>query len=108
MIQIPVGSEFAVKDLLTKYSVFLDESFKTLQDIIRLKNISAGLVFEITKFGGLLKTSEYLKVTESLGLETMILSRIEHPITLNWANKIKKSFNYIDLDFNHYIEKTSK
>ncbi|NUV00094.1 hypothetical protein XO12_08335 [Marinitoga sp. 1154] len=105
---LPVGSEFAVKDFLAKYSVFWDESFKTLQDIIRLKNISTGLVFEITKFGGLLKTSEYLKVAESLGLETMISSRIEHPITLNWANKIKKSFNYIDLDFNHYIEKTSK
>ncbi|KLO21591.1 hypothetical protein X275_08610 [Marinitoga sp. 1197] len=47
---LPVGSESAVKDLLTKYTVLLDESFKTLQDIIRLKDISTGLVFEITKF----------------------------------------------------------
>ncbi|GAB6189903.1 dipeptide epimerase [Marinitoga arctica] len=105
---LPVGNEFAVKNFLAKYPVFWDESFKTLQDIIRLKDISTGLVFEITKFGGLLRTSEYLKVAENLGLETMISSRIEHPITLNWAKKIKNSFDYIDLDYEHYIEKTSK
>ncbi|WP_129408714.1 hypothetical protein [Marinitoga lauensis] len=105
---LPVGSEFVVKDLLIKYPVFWDESFKGIQDIMRLKDISTGLVFEITKFGGLLRTSEYLKVAESFGLETMISSRIEHPITLRWAKKIMKSFDYIDLDYEHYIEKTSK
>lgn len=103
---LPVGSEFAAKDL--PYPIFWDESFKNIQDIMRLKGISTGLVFELTKFGGLLKTSEYLKMVESFGLETMISSRIEHPITLNWARKIEQSFDYIDLCYEHYIEKTSK
>lgn len=105
---LPVGSEIAVKDLLLKYSVFWDESFKNIHDIMKLKDISTGLVFELTKFGGIMKTAEYLNLARSLGLETMISSRIEHPITLNWAKKIKNSFNYIDLDYEHYIEKTSK
>ncbi|WGS64047.1 enolase C-terminal domain-like protein [Marinitoga aeolica] len=105
---LPVGSEFAAKDLLMKYPIFWDESFKNVHDILKLKNISTGLVFELTKFGGLLKTSEYLKLARRIGLETMISSRIEHPITLKWAKKIKNSFNYIDLDYEHYIEKTSK
>ncbi|KAF2956587.1 enolase C-terminal domain-like protein [Marinitoga sp. 38H-ov] len=105
---LPVGNELAVKDIMYKYPIFWDESFKNLNDILRLKDYSTGLIFEITKFGGLIKTSEYLNLARDIGLETVISSRIEHPITLNWAKKIMNSFNYADLDYSHYIIKTSK
>ncbi|MBM7559522.1 hypothetical protein [Marinitoga litoralis] len=105
---LPVGNEHAIKDLLFKYPVFWDESFKNISDVIRLREYSTGLVFELTKFGGLMKTAEYLNFVRDIGLETMISSRIEHPITLNWSKKIMNSFDYIDLDYDHYIIKTSK
>jgi L-alanine-DL-glutamate epimerase-like enolase superfamily enzyme len=105
---LPVGNEYAIKDLLYKYPVFWDESFKNISDVIRLREYSTGLVFELTKFGGLMKTAEYLNFVRDIGLETMISSRIEHPITLNWSKKIMNSFDYIDLDYDHYIIKTSK
>lgn len=105
---LPVGNEHAIKDLLYKYPVFWDESFKNISDVIRLREYSTGLVFELTKFGGLMKTAEYLNFVRDIGLETMISSRIEHPITLNWSKKIMNSFDYIDLDYDHYIIKTSK
>ncbi|NUU97854.1 hypothetical protein [Marinitoga sp. 1138] len=105
---LPVGNESAVVDLLGNYDIFWDESFKTLQDIFKLKDYATGFVFEITKFGGLLKTAEYLNVIRDIGLETVISSRIEHPLNLKWAKKIQKSFDYIDLNYEHYIEKTSK
>ncbi len=44
-----------------------------------------------------------LDLAEIYNLITVISSGIEHPINTSWSNKIKGSFDIVDLTFDYYI-----
>jgi len=105
---LPVFKEFNLNNIKRKYPIFWDESLQRVEDILRLKDCGTGFVFDITKFGGILNIYQALSIAKSYGLETVLSTRLEHPLNVVWSEKIKNSFDVSDLNISHYIEKTSK
>ena len=99
----PKYKENTLSNLQINYPIFWDESIEQPEDIIRVSNIASGVVLDITKVGGLTNLKKHYDLANTLNLETVISTRIEHPINLNWSNKIKKAFDIIDLNIDHYI-----
>ncbi len=99
----PKYKENTLSNLQIDYPIFWDESIEQPEDIIRVSNIASGVVLDITKVGGLTNLKKHYDLANTLNLETVISTRIEHPINLNWSNKIKKAFDIIDLNIDHYI-----
>ena len=105
---VSTGREYHVSDFTSDYAIFWDESIEKVEDILRINNIGTGFVLDITKFGGILNIKKALELSNLIGAETMLSTRLEHPQNLKWAKKIENSFDFIDIDINHYIDKTSK
>ncbi|MDN5343224.1 hypothetical protein OF820_00085 [Oceanotoga sp. DSM 15011] len=99
------GSEDNIYDMY-ELPIFWDESIENMENIKKLKG--QGLVLDITKMGGLLNMRKALNISELFGFETVISTRLEHPYNINWSKKIKNSFNFVDLNIDNYIVKTSK
>jgi len=99
----PKYKENTLSNLQINYPIFWDESIEQPEDIIRVSNIASGVVLDITKVGGLTNLKKHYDLANTLNLETVISTRIEHLINLNWSNKIKKAFDIIDLNIDHYI-----
>lgn len=99
----PKYKENTLGNLHIPYPIFWDESIEQPEDIIRVSNIATGIVLDITKVGGLTNLKKHYDLANTLNLETVISTRIEHPINLNWSNKIKNAFDIIDLNIGHYI-----
>ncbi|MGM0640611.1 MAG: hypothetical protein ACQESN_04200 [Thermotogota bacterium] len=103
------AQEKQMKKFLKKgYKIYWDESFHNIADLDRIKDYSTGFVFTLSKMSSLSKISNLLKLVQFKGYETIISSELEHPINLDWSNKISKAFDIIDLNFSKYIKKTNK
>jgi len=99
----PKYKENTLSNLQINYPIFWDESIEQPEDIIRVSNIATGVILDITKVGGLTNLKKHYDLANILNLETVISTRIEHSINLNWSNKIKNAFDIIDLNIDHYI-----
>lgn len=93
---------------ITSIPIYWDESIQRIEDIRKIQNSSTGLVLDLSKFGGLITLFESLILCEQKGLETVLSSRIEHPENLKWSKKIQKSFNFIDLNYDYYVDQVTK
>jgi hypothetical protein len=56
----------------------------------------------------LLNISTLLRYVKENGFETVISSKLEHPINLKWSNKISNAFDITDLNYSKYIKTTNK
>lgn len=97
------GREKKVELIESQYPIFWDESIVTLEDLLRLHDFSNGIVLSLTKVGGLFNVKKIYDLAEIYNLITVISSGIEHPININWSNKIKASFDIVDLSFDYYL-----
>ncbi len=97
------GREKKIELIESQYTIFWDESIVTLEDLLRLHDFSNGIVLSLTKVGGLINVKKILDLAEIYNLITVISSGIEHPINTSWSNKIKGSFDIVDLTFDYYI-----
>ena len=98
------NKESKIMEFLEKYQIFWDESIESENDILRLYNMCNGVVLDITKVGGILNMKKLFDLSNSLNLQTVISSRLEHSINIYWSNKIKNAFDFVDLNFEHYIK----
>ena len=90
------------------YKVYWDESFHNIFDFYRIKDYSTGFVFSISKMASLSNISTLLRYVKENGFETIISSKLEHPINLKWSNKISNAFDITDLNYSKYIKTTNK
>lgn len=97
------GREKKVELIESQYPIFWDESIVTLEDLLRLHDFSNGIVVSLTKVGGLFNVKKIYDLAEIYNLITVISTGIEHPININWSNKIKASFDIVDLSFDYYL-----
>jgi L-alanine-DL-glutamate epimerase-like enolase superfamily enzyme len=97
------GREKKVELIESQYPIFWDESIVTLEDLLRLHDFSNGIVLSLTKVGGLFNVKKIYDLAEIYNLITVISTGIEHPININWSNKIKASFDIVDLSFDYYL-----
>jgi len=97
------GREKRIELIKSQYPVFWDESIVTVEDLLGLQKISDGVVLNVTKVGGLYNVKKIHDLADVFNLITVISSGIEHPLNIEWSNKIKAPFDIVDLYFDHYI-----
>jgi len=103
------GQEHIAKEYLNMgHKVYWDESFHNIFDFHRIKKYSTGFVFSLSKMASLLNISTLLRYVKENGFETVISSKLEHPINLKWSNKISNAFDITDLNYSKYIKTTNK
>ncbi|RAO98926.1 hypothetical protein PW5551_06930 [Petrotoga sp. 9PW.55.5.1] len=98
------NKESILKNTEVGYPIYWDESIEQSEDILRLSEITNGIVVDITKVGGLTNLKKIYDIANTLNIETVLSTRIEHPLNLEYSNKIKNAFDIVDLDIKHYLQ----
>lgn len=78
--------------------IFLDESVRTAEDVLRVVEYADGVVVKLVKCGGLLEAQRLLHVARTFGLKVMLGCMIESSLGITAAAHLSPLADYADLD----------
>lgn len=100
---LPVELNDALPELMStaRIPIFLDESIRTSQDVIRLKDSCHGVNLKLMKSGGITEGHRVLTTAKACGLQTMIGCMSDTSIAIAAGAALSGLCDHIDLD-NHF------